>query len=86
MLDVMCETEMLWLAYRPASEPATVTGWARRYMAVKRGCTEDAARNALAQAGGRTKLAVLLLNGIDADEAGARLAQCNGQLGAALRG
>jgi N-acetylmuramic acid 6-phosphate etherase len=50
------------------------------------GCTEDAARNALAQAGGRTKLAVLLLNGIDADEAGARLAQCNGQLGAALRG
>jgi N-acetylmuramic acid 6-phosphate etherase len=49
------------------------------------GCTEDEARTALAQAGGRTKLAILLLHGIDADEAAARLAACQGQLGAALR-
>jgi N-acetylmuramic acid 6-phosphate etherase len=50
------------------------------------GCTEDAARYALIQAGGRTKLAILLLHGLEADEAGARLAACQGQLGAVLRG
>jgi N-acetylmuramic acid 6-phosphate etherase len=50
------------------------------------GCTEDAARDALARAGGRTKLAVLLIHGIDADEAAARLAKCGGHLGSALRG
>jgi N-acetylmuramic acid 6-phosphate etherase len=49
------------------------------------GCTEDAACCALTQAGGRTKLAVLLVHGIDADEAASRLAQCDGHLGAALR-
>lgn len=49
------------------------------------GCTEDAARDALARAGGRSKLAVLLLRGMDADEAGAVLADCNGHLGAALK-
>jgi N-acetylmuramic acid 6-phosphate etherase len=49
------------------------------------GCTENAARTALAQAGGRTKLAILLLHGIDADEAESRLAASHGQLGAALR-
>jgi len=50
------------------------------------GCTEDDARIALTQAGGRTKLAILLLQGIDPDEAAARLAACQGQLGVALRG
>jgi len=50
------------------------------------GCTEEEARAALAQAGGRTKLAILLLHGIDADEAASRLAACQGQLGAALKG
>jgi N-acetylmuramic acid 6-phosphate etherase len=48
------------------------------------GCSEDAAREALARSGGRTKLAVMLLHGIDADEAAARLAAAQGQLGAAL--
>jgi len=49
------------------------------------GCTEDAAGAALTRAGGRAKLAVLLVHGIDADEAAARLAQCGGHLGPALR-
>jgi N-acetylmuramic acid 6-phosphate etherase len=49
------------------------------------GCTEDEARAALTQASGRTKLAILLLHGIDADEAASRLAACQGQLGAALK-
>jgi len=49
------------------------------------GCTEGDASTALAQAGGRAKLAVLLLHGIDADEAAARLAASQGQLGKALR-
>jgi N-acetylmuramic acid 6-phosphate etherase len=48
------------------------------------GCSEEAAREALARAGGRTKLAVLLVHGIDADEATARLARCHGHLGMAL--
>jgi N-acetylmuramic acid 6-phosphate etherase len=50
------------------------------------GCSEDDARAALTRAGGRTKLAVLLLHGVDADEAASRLAASGGQLGAALRG
>jgi N-acetylmuramic acid 6-phosphate etherase len=50
------------------------------------GCTEDEARGALAQAGGRAKLAILLVHGIDAGEAASRLAASQGQLGAALRG
>jgi N-acetylmuramic acid 6-phosphate etherase len=49
------------------------------------GRTEEDARAALAEAGGRTKLAILLLNGLDADEAASRLAQSQGHLGAALR-
>ncbi len=49
------------------------------------GCTEEDARAALAKAGGRTKLAILLLRGLDADEAASRLAQSQGHLGAALR-
>jgi N-acetylmuramic acid 6-phosphate etherase len=49
------------------------------------GCTEADARTALAKAGGRTKLAVLLLHGIDADEATCRLAASDGHLGAALK-
>ncbi len=48
------------------------------------GASEDAARDALAQAGGRAKLAILLLNGMDADEAGARLAAAGGHLGKVL--
>jgi N-acetylmuramic acid 6-phosphate etherase len=47
-------------------------------------CGEDAARAALAEAGGSTKLAVLLLHGIDADEAACRLAASGGHLGGAL--
>lgn len=48
------------------------------------GCDEAAARDALARAGGKTKLAVLLVAGMDPDEAAARLAASGGQLGAAL--
>ena len=48
------------------------------------GATEDAARDALARAGGRAKLAILLLNGMDADEAGTRLAAAGGHLGKIL--
>jgi N-acetylmuramic acid 6-phosphate etherase len=48
------------------------------------GATEDAARDALAQAGGKAKLAILLLHGMDADEASARLAAAGGQLGKVL--
>ena len=48
------------------------------------GAGEDDARDALAQAGGKTKLAILLLSGLDADEAGARLAASGGQLGQVL--
>jgi N-acetylmuramic acid 6-phosphate etherase len=45
---------------------------------------EDAARAALVQAGGRTKLAILLLRGMDADSATAALAAHQGQLGEIL--
>ena len=48
------------------------------------GRSEAEARAALAEAGGRTKLAVLLLHGIDADEAACRLAASGGHLGRAL--
>jgi N-acetylmuramic acid 6-phosphate (MurNAc-6-P) etherase len=48
------------------------------------GAGEDAARDALAAAGGRAKLAILLLHGMDADEAGARLAAAGGHLGKIL--
>jgi N-acetylmuramic acid 6-phosphate etherase len=48
------------------------------------GAAEDDARAALAQAGGRTKVAILLLRGMDADSATAALAQHQGQLGAIL--
>ncbi len=50
------------------------------------GCDDLAARDALAQAGGRTKLAVLLLRGISLAEAEALLARHDGHLGAALTG
>jgi N-acetylmuramic acid 6-phosphate etherase len=49
------------------------------------GCAEAEAREALAKAGGRTKLAVLIAGGVDPDRAAARLAASHGQLGAALR-
>jgi N-acetylmuramic acid 6-phosphate etherase len=48
------------------------------------GATEDAARDALVAAGGKAKLAILLLHGMDADEATSRLAQAGGQLGRIL--
>ncbi len=48
-------------------------------------CSDDAARDALARAGGRTKLAILLLHGLAPDEAAARLAASGGHLGPALR-
>jgi N-acetylmuramic acid 6-phosphate etherase len=50
------------------------------------GCPEAAARDALAASGGKAKLAILLLHGLDADEALARLGSHGGHLGAALRG
>jgi N-acetylmuramic acid 6-phosphate etherase len=48
------------------------------------GATEAEARDALAQAGGKTKLAILLLSGLDADEAASKLADAGGQLGLLL--
>jgi len=59
----------------------------RRALRIVRGLTgaaEDEARAALAQAGGRTKLAILLLAGMDADSAAAALVQHQGQLGEIL--
>jgi N-acetylmuramic acid 6-phosphate etherase len=48
------------------------------------GCDEPRARDALAQAGGKAKLAILLVSGVDPDEASTRLAAANGHLGLAL--
>jgi N-acetylmuramic acid 6-phosphate etherase len=48
------------------------------------GASETEARDALTQAGGKTKLAILLLSGMDADDAGAKLAAAGGQLGVVL--
>jgi len=48
------------------------------------GATEAAARDALAQTGGKAKLAILVLSGFDVDEASTKLAQAGGQLGALL--
>ncbi len=48
------------------------------------GCDEARARDALVQAGGRTKLAVLILHGMPARDAEALLARHEGHLGAAL--
>ncbi len=48
-------------------------------------CSETVARDALAAAGGKAKLAILLVHGLDADEATARLALYKGHLGLALR-
>jgi N-acetylmuramic acid 6-phosphate etherase len=59
---------------------------ALRMVMMLTGCSEAAARNALAAAGGKAKLAILLVHGLDADEATARLAQYKGNLGRALRG
>ncbi len=59
----------------------------KRALRIVRGLTgagDDAAREALAAAGGRAKLAILLLHGMDADEAGARLAAAGGRLGEIL--
>ena len=44
------------------------------------GCTEDAAKDALARAGGKTKLAVLVVHGMDPYTAEQRLAACDGSL------
>jgi N-acetylmuramic acid 6-phosphate etherase len=59
----------------------------RRALRMVRGLTgasEEQARDALAQAGGKAKLAILLLNGMDPDQAATRLAAAGGQLGAVL--
>ncbi len=48
------------------------------------GAAESEARAALAQAGGKAKLAILLLNGLDADTAATELATHGGQLGKIL--
>jgi N-acetylmuramic acid 6-phosphate etherase len=48
------------------------------------GCDDEAARGALARAGGRTKLAVLLLDGASVEEGLVRLTKAGGNLGVAL--
>lgn len=50
------------------------------------GASEEQARTALVEAGGRAKLAILLLNGMSPDEAASRLAGAGGQLGTILGG
>ena len=50
------------------------------------GCDEPSAREALTRAGGKAKLAILLVHGIDPDEASALLIDSEGQLGKALEG
>jgi N-acetylmuramic acid 6-phosphate etherase len=60
----------------------------RRALRMVRGLTgasEDAAREALARAGGKAKLAILLVHGMDADEASNRLAAAGGHLGKILK-
>jgi N-acetylmuramic acid 6-phosphate etherase len=47
-------------------------------------CTEQAAQDALAQSGGKTKQAILLLNGFSHEQAAARLSASEGHLGHAL--
>jgi len=61
----------------------------RRALRMVRGLTgapEDQARTALVEAGGRAKLAILLLHGMSSDEAMTRLAGTGGQLGVVLGG
>jgi N-acetylmuramic acid 6-phosphate etherase len=48
------------------------------------GASEMAARDALAQTGGRTKLAILVLSGFDPDQAATQLARAGGQLRALI--
>ena len=59
---------------------------ALRMVCALTGCTREAARDALAQAGGKAKLAVLLLHGLDPQAAEQRLAACEGSLARALSG
>jgi len=56
---------------------------AARMLAELTDAPEDAVRDALAKAGGKVKLAVLILDGLDPTEAAARLAQHAGHLRAA---
>jgi N-acetylmuramic acid 6-phosphate etherase len=56
---------------------------AARMLAELTDATEDAACAALAKAGGKVKLAVLLLDGLDPAEAAARLERHGGHLRAA---
>ena len=49
------------------------------------GCDEPRARDALTQAGGKAKLAILLVHGIDPDEATTRLAEAEGRLNLVLK-
>ncbi len=50
------------------------------------GCGEEAARGALARCGGRVKLAVMAVHGMDGEEAASRLFHGGGHLGKALAG
>jgi N-acetylmuramic acid 6-phosphate etherase len=59
---------------------------ALRMVCALTGCEAAAAQAALDQAGGHTKLAVLLLHGLTPEDAAARLDAADGQLGVALRG
>ena len=59
---------------------------ALRMVTLLTGCDEASARDALARAGGKAKLAILLVHGVDPDEAAGLLTDCDGQLGKALEG
>ncbi len=55
---------------------------ALRMVCTLTGCTQDVARDALARAGGRTKLAILLVAGMDLENAETALARNGGDLNA----
>ncbi len=58
---------------------------ALRMVCALTGCDETQARDALIQAGGKAKLAILLVRGIDPDEAAALLTASGGHLDVAIR-
>ena len=55
---------------------------ALRMVCTLTGCTQDVARDALARAGGRTKLAILLVTGMDLEKAETALTRNDGDLNA----
>ena len=59
-------------------------GRAMRMVRALTGCTDDAAANALARSDGKTKLAVLLVHGMDRQTAEERLAACDGSIAMVL--